>query len=55
MSIGTLYTFTQDGSPERANGNRVTDSFNNIDSLWHAATVSGSAAPTSAGTNDYGY
>jgi predicted lipoprotein with Yx(FWY)xxD motif len=50
-----LYTFTQDGGPGHANGNGVTDSFNNTKFLWHAATASGSAAPTTAGTNGYGY
>jgi predicted lipoprotein with Yx(FWY)xxD motif len=50
-----LYTFTQDGGPGHANGNGVTDSFNNTQFLWHAATASGSAAPTTAGTDGYGY
>lgn len=49
-----LYTFAQDGGPGHANGNGVTDSFNHTQFLWHAATVSGSAAPTTAGTNGYG-
>jgi predicted lipoprotein with Yx(FWY)xxD motif len=50
-----LYTFAQDGGPGHADGNGVTDSFNNTDFQWHAATVSGSAAPTTGGGNGYGY
>jgi predicted lipoprotein with Yx(FWY)xxD motif len=50
-----LYTFAQDGGAGHANGNGVTDNFNNTQFLWHAATVNGSAAPTTAGTNGYGY
>ncbi len=50
-----LYTFAQDGGPGHVNGNGVADSFDNTQFHWHAATVSGSAAPTTAGTNGYGY
>ncbi len=50
-----LYTFTQDGGPGHTDGNGVTDSFNNTQFLWHTVTASGSAAPTTSGTNGYGY
>jgi predicted lipoprotein with Yx(FWY)xxD motif len=50
-----LYTFTQDSGPGHTDGNGVTDTFDNTQFQWHAATASGSAAPTTADTNGYGY
>jgi predicted lipoprotein with Yx(FWY)xxD motif len=41
-----LYTFTLDGGAGKADGNGVTDAFSGTTFTWHAATVSGSAAPT---------
>lgn len=50
-----LYTFAPDGGPGHADGNGVTDNFNNTQFQWHAATVSGSAAPATGGDDGYGY
>lgn len=52
-----LYTFAQDSGPGHADGNGVTDKFNNTQFQWHATTVSGSAAPSpaSGGGGGYGY
>ena len=41
----------------QAKGNGFTDSFNGTEFRWHAAAVSGTAspAPSSTGSNGYGY
>lgn len=40
-----LYTFTLDSGAGKADGNGVTDAFSGTTFTWHAATVSGAAAP----------
>jgi Secreted repeat of unknown function len=46
-----LYTFDED-TPGQATGNGFADSFGGTNFVWTAATASGKATPSSAGTAD---